>query len=179
MSLTGFSLVGGPAYNNAKAARDVLAALDVPYVTASAVEFQTLEQWRADTRGFTPVEATMMVAIPELDGGIMPTMFGGKSTAAGNEHRRDMVAHMERAAKLAARVEKFVQLRRRARADRRLAIILFNFPPNAGSTGTAAYRRRYARRLLAGTSGSAAPRTQPGATSRSASPCRHYTAGWR
>ncbi|MFX8262660.1 cobaltochelatase subunit CobN, partial [Acinetobacter baumannii] len=32
VSLTGFSLVGGPAYNDAKAAEDVLAALDVPYL---------------------------------------------------------------------------------------------------------------------------------------------------
>ena len=34
VSLTGFSLVGGPAYNDAHAAEEVLAALDVPYVTA-------------------------------------------------------------------------------------------------------------------------------------------------
>ncbi|MFX7705220.1 cobaltochelatase subunit CobN, partial [Acinetobacter baumannii] len=31
VSLTGFSLVGGPAYNDSKAAEDILATLDVPY----------------------------------------------------------------------------------------------------------------------------------------------------
>ena len=45
VSLTGFSLVGGPAYNDAKAAEDMLAGLDVPYLAAQPVEFQTLEQW--------------------------------------------------------------------------------------------------------------------------------------
>ena len=45
VSLTGFSLVGGPAYNDADAAEEVLARLDVPYVAAHPVEFQTLEQW--------------------------------------------------------------------------------------------------------------------------------------
>jgi hypothetical protein len=35
-----------------------------------AVEFQNLEQWEASERGLSPVEATMMVAIPELDGAI-------------------------------------------------------------------------------------------------------------
>ena len=47
----------------------MLARLDVPYVAAQPLEFQTLEQWQAVTpRGLSPVEATIMVAIPELDG---------------------------------------------------------------------------------------------------------------
>ena len=40
---------------------------------------------------------------------------------------------------LAARVAKLVALRRSERASRKVAIVLFNFPPNAGTTGTAAY----------------------------------------
>ena len=64
VSLTGFSLVGGPAYNDAKAAEEVLAHLDVPYVAAHPVEFQTLDQWGASDRGMLPVESTIMVAIP-------------------------------------------------------------------------------------------------------------------
>jgi magnesium chelatase subunit H len=50
-----------------------------------------------------------------------------------------MVVHEERAATLAARVARLVALRRSERADRRLAVVLFNFPPNAGATGSAAY----------------------------------------
>lgn len=38
VSLTGFSLVGGPAYNDAKAAEQMLAALDVPYLAAHPLE---------------------------------------------------------------------------------------------------------------------------------------------
>ena len=143
VSLTGFSLVGGPAYNNAKAAQETLAELDVPYVAAHPVEFQTLQQWQADDRGLTPVEATMMVAIPELDGAIWPMTFGGRSTAELGG-RRDMSAHPERAAMLAARVARLVALRLTARGERKIAVVLFNFPPNAGSTGTAAYLSVYA-----------------------------------
>ena len=139
VSLTGFSLVGGPAYNDARAAEDMLAQLDVPYVAAHPLEFQTVEQWEADARGLTPVEATMMVAIPELDGAIWPMTFGGRSSTAARGAQRDMAGHPERAAMLAARVARLVQLRRTPRSDRKLAVLLFNFPPNAGSTGTAAY----------------------------------------
>jgi magnesium chelatase subunit H len=137
LSLTGFSLVGGPAYNDSKAAEDTLASLDVPYLAAHPVEFQTLEEWEASERGLMPVESTIMVAIPELDGSTGPMVFGGRSSKSDSQ--KDMVAHPERADMLAARVAKLVALRLAARENRKLGIVLFNFPPNAGNTGTAAY----------------------------------------
>ena len=153
VSLTGFSLVGGPAYNDAHAAEEVLAQLDVPYLAAHPVEFQTLEQWGGSDRGLLPVESTIMVAIPELDGATGPTVFGGRAGAPGTTchgcHRecgftaeqgtRDMHSCPERAQTLAARVSRLVALRRSERAERRVGLVLFNFPPNAGNVGTAAF----------------------------------------
>jgi magnesium chelatase subunit H len=139
VSLTGFSLVGGPAYNDARAAEEMLARLDVPYVAAHALEFQTLDQWQASDRGLVPVEATMMVAIPELDGAVGPMVFGGRRAARLDARARDMQPHPERARALAARVARLVALRRTPRNERRLGIVLFNFPPNGGATGTAAH----------------------------------------
>jgi magnesium chelatase subunit H len=138
VSLTGFSLVGGPAYNDARAAEEMLAALDVPYLATLSVEFQSLEQWQASERGLMPVEATIMVAIPELDGSTGPMVFGGRSSE-NDGSSRDMHVHGERADTLAARVDRLVSLRRTPRDQRKVAIVLFNFPPNAGNTGTAAY----------------------------------------
>jgi magnesium chelatase subunit H len=137
VSLTGFSMVGGPAYNDSQSAQDLMAGLDVPYVSAHPVEFQTVEQWQGCERGLLPVEATIMVAIPELEGATSPMVFGGRSAASGGS--KDMVVIAERAAMLAARVSKLVALRRSARADRKVGIVLFNFPPNAGNTGSAAF----------------------------------------
>jgi magnesium chelatase subunit H len=153
VSLTGFSLVGGPAYNDAKAAEDVLAELDVPYLAVHPVEFQTLDQWGGSSRGLLPVESTIMVAIPELDGATGAMVFGGRANAAhiactGCSHAcrfenevdsHDMHSCIERADALAARVGKLVDLRRSERAERRVAAVVFNFPPNAGATGTAAF----------------------------------------
>ena len=140
VSLTGFSLVGGPAYNDSAAAQELLARLDVPYVAAHPVEFQTLEQWQASDRGLMPVEATMMVAIPELDGSTGPMVFGGRSAqAAETDRSRDMQAQPERATMLAARIERLIRLRQTPPAERKIAAVVFNFPPNAGNTGTAAY----------------------------------------
>lgn len=153
VSLTGFSLVGGPAYNDARAAEDILARLDVPYVAAHPLEFQTLEQWGAGERGLMPVESTIMVAIPELDGATGMTTFGGRSDSAGakctgcqrgcvfppSTTARDMQTCVERAESLAARVDKLVAMKRAERAERKVAVVLFNFPPNAGNIGTAAH----------------------------------------
>ena len=153
VSLTGFSLVGGPAYNDAKAAEEVLAKLDVPYVAAHPVEFQTLDQWGGSDRGLLPVESTIMVAIPELDGSTSPIVFGGRPGAAGvtctgchhactfgeSTNAQDMHSCPERAIMLAARVSKLVALKHSQHQERKVAIVLFNFPPNAGNIGSAAY----------------------------------------
>ena len=153
VSLTGFSLVGGPAYNDAKAAEEVLARLDVPYVAAHPAEFQTLEQWGGSDRGLLPVESTIMVAIPELDGSTSPILFGGRPGTAGvtctgchhactfkaTDTAQDMHSCPERALMLAARVSKLVALRRTECSLRKVAIVIFNFPPNAGNIGSAAY----------------------------------------
>ena len=139
VSLTGFSLVGGPAYNDSRAAENILASLDLPYIAAHPLEFQTIEQWSASDRGLMPVEATIMVAIPELDGATGPMVFGGRSSQLGEDSGRDMRPIPGRAAMLAARVDKLAALRKTSLANRKVAIVLFNFPPNAGSVGTAAF----------------------------------------
>ena len=79
VNLTGFSLVGGPAYSDAQAARDVLGKLDLPYLAAHAIEFQTIEDWAHRPQGLLPLESTMMVAMPELDGSTVPSVFGGRA----------------------------------------------------------------------------------------------------
>ena len=127
VSLSGFSLVGGPAYNDARAAEDMLVKLDVPYLAAQPVEFQTLEEWEDSERGLHPIETTMMIAIPELDGAAGGVVFGGRSIADQGE--RSMQVHAERAAMLAARVARQVALRQTPKHDRKVAIVLFNFPP--------------------------------------------------
>ena len=145
VSLTGFSLVGGPAYNDSAAAVKLLKVLDVPYVSAHPLEFQTLEQWGSSSQGLGPIETTMLIALPELDGATNPTVFAGRhgehsgsNTAIASNNKR-MAPCSERIKKLAARVEKLAYLRRGRVDQKKVAIVLFGFPPNAGAAGTAAY----------------------------------------
>jgi magnesium chelatase subunit H len=153
VSLTGFSLVGGPAYNDSPAAVAALTALDVPYVAAHPLEFQTLGQWQASPGGLGPVETTMLIALPEIDGASNPTVFAGRHgaegctgcgrscQAAGPEalQTRAMAPCPERVEALADKVARLARLRASQARDRKLAIVLYGFPPNAGAAGTAAY----------------------------------------
>jgi magnesium chelatase subunit H len=152
VSLTGFSLVGGPAYNDSPAAVQALSSLDVPYIAAHPLEFQTLAQWAASESGLGPVETTMLVALPEIDGATNPTVFAGRHEQAGCTgcaHRcqppteplatRAMAPCHERIAALVDKTARLTRLRRTGAADRKVAIVLYGFPPNAGAAGTAAY----------------------------------------
>ena len=153
VSLTGFSLVGGPAYNDSPAAVAALEALDVPYLAAHPLEFQTLGQWGGAGGGLGPVETTMLVALPEIDGATNPTVFAGRHDAGGcNGCARncpgpsaDMVAARamapcsERIEALAEKTARLAQLRRSDVTKRKVAVVLYGFPPNAGAVGTAAY----------------------------------------
>ena len=149
VSLTGFSLVGGPAYNDSDAAVATLTDLDLPYIAAQPLEFQTLDQWSTGGQGLSPIESTMLIALPEIDGATNPTVFAGrhgtngctgcahKCAAAGDV--KAMAPCVERVDALAEKAMNLATLRRKSNADKNVGIVLFGFPPNAGAIGTAAY----------------------------------------
>ena len=149
VSLTGFSLVGGPAYNDSPAAIAALTALDVPYVAAHPLEFQTLGQWANAPQGLGPIETTMLIALPEIDGATNPTVFAGRHgldgctgcshMCKGSVDSRAMSPCFERVASLAEKTQRMAKLRQTKNADKKVGIVLFGFPPNAGAAGTAAY----------------------------------------
>ncbi|SIS68452.1 magnesium chelatase subunit H [Phaeovulum vinaykumarii] len=149
VSLTGFSLVGGPAYNDSAAAVEALQKLDVPYVAAHPLEFQTLGQWAAANGGLSPVETTMLIALPEIDGATNPTVFAGRHSLEGCDgcgrscrpktEGKSMVPCSERVTVLADKIVRLALLRRSQVAERRVGVVLYGFPPNAGAVGTAAY----------------------------------------
>jgi magnesium chelatase subunit H len=66
-----------------RAAVEVLQGLDLPYIAAHPLEFQTLQQWAQSSGGLGPVETTMLIALPEIDGATNPTVFGGRHGDGG------------------------------------------------------------------------------------------------
>ncbi|KAG5552447.1 hypothetical protein RHGRI_010502 [Rhododendron griersonianum] len=124
ISLTGFALVGGPARQDHPKAIEALMKLDVPYIVALPLVFQTTEEWLNSTLGLHPIQVALQVALPELD---------GKSHAL---HKR--------VEQLCTRAIRWAELKRKSKAEKKLAITVFSFPPDKGNVGTAAYLNVFA-----------------------------------
>ncbi|KAM7270306.1 hypothetical protein ACFE04_029520 [Oxalis oulophora] len=134
VSLTGFALVGGPARQDHPRAIEALMKLDVPYIVALPLVFQTTEEWLNSTLGLHPIQVALQVALPELDGGMEPIVFAGRDPRTGKSH-----ALHKRVDQLCTRAIKWGSLKRKTKADKKLAITVFSFPPDKGNVGTAAY----------------------------------------
>ncbi len=133
VSLTGFSFVGGPAMNDSAAAVEFLRALNRPFRSAVSLDVQTIEAWRASLTGLNPVQAGMQIAIPEIDGATEPFVYGGMSDESAAP-----VPLAARCQRIARRLKRWQHLQTAPRADLRLALVAFCFPPNKGNIGTAA-----------------------------------------
>jgi magnesium chelatase subunit H len=130
----GFPLVGGPAGSTKpghyrEQSAEILQALNVPYMITQPLQMQDEQHWRAN--GVAPMQAVIMFDLPEMDGSIAPVTLGA---IRGQE----IVATPDRLARAARQAAGWARLRRIPVADRRVAIVLYNFPPGLGRLGTAA-----------------------------------------
>ena len=134
VSTIGFPLVGGPAGSmeagrREEVAQRILRARNVPYVVAAPLLIQDLHSWTR--QGIGGLQGVVLFALPELDGAIDPVPLGG---LVGD--RIHLIP--ERLKRLTGRLNAWIALRRKPPAERRVAIVLYGFPPGYGATGTAA-----------------------------------------
>jgi len=134
INLTGFALVGGPASQDHPKAIETLKGLDVPYICAVPLVFQSFEEWQNSELGLHPIQVALQVSLPEIDGAIEPIIFAGREGATGRS-----VPLSDRVELLANRALKWASLRKKKNADKKISITVFSFPPDKGNVGTAAY----------------------------------------
>ncbi|MCS7146767.1 MAG: magnesium chelatase subunit H [Geminocystis sp.] len=134
VSLTGFALVGGPARQDHPKAIESLRRLNRPYMVALPLVFQTTEEWEESDLGLHPIQVALQIAIPELDGAIEPIVLSGRDGATGRA-----ITLQDRVEAIAKRALKWVNLRKKPKSEKKIAITVFSFPPDKGNVGTAAY----------------------------------------
>jgi len=134
VNLTGFALIGGPASQDHKKAALVLKDLNVPYLCAVPLVFQSFEEWQSSELGLHPIQVALQVSLPEIDGAIEPIIFAGREGATGRS-----VPLADRVNLLADRSLKWANLKNKEKKDKKIAITIFSFPPDKGNVGTAAY----------------------------------------
>ncbi|KST69922.1 magnesium chelatase subunit H [Mastigocoleus testarum] len=134
VSTIGFPLVGGPAGSmeagrQTQIAVNILTAKNVPYIVAAPLLIQDIHSWTR--QGIGGLQSVVLYALPELDGAIDTVPLGG---LVGE----DIYLVPERVQRLIGRVQSWVNLRQKPASERKIAIILYGFPPGYGATGTAA-----------------------------------------
>jgi magnesium chelatase subunit H len=134
VSTIGFPLVGGPAGSmeagrQVEVAKRILGTKNVPYIVSAPLLIQDIHSWTR--QGIGGLQSVVLYALPELDGAIDPVPLGG---LVGEK----IYLIPERAARLTGRLKYWIQLRQTAAAERRIAVVLYGFPPGYGAVGTAA-----------------------------------------
>lgn len=134
VSTIGFALVGGPAGStapglSAKIANDILGSMNVPYIVAQPLYVQDFDAWQQT--GVGPMQSTVLYALPEMDGSIDPVVIG----ALHNGGFRTAPDRLERLTTLA---RNWIALRHMPNKDKRLAIVVYDYPPGLGRKATAA-----------------------------------------
>lgn len=134
VSTIGFPLVGGPAGSmeggrQVELAKRILATKNVPYFVAAPLLIQDIHSWTR--QGIGGLQSVVLYALPELDGAIDPVPLGG---LVGE----DIYLVPDRAKRLTSRIKNWVKLRQTPPSKRKIAIILYGFPPGYGAAGTAA-----------------------------------------
>ncbi|MDB9522878.1 magnesium chelatase subunit H [Dolichospermum circinale CS-1225] len=134
VSTIGFPLVGGPAGSmeagrQVEVAKRILAAKNVPYIVAAPLLIQDIYSWTR--QGVGGLQSVVLYALPELDGAIDTIPLGG---LVGEQ----IYLIPERIQRLTNRVKSWVSLRQKPISERKIAIILYGFPPGYGAVGTAA-----------------------------------------
>ena len=134
VSTIGFPLVGGPAGSmeagrQVEVAGKILRAKNVPYIVAAPLLIQDIHSWTR--QGIGGLQSVVLYALPELDGAIDTIPLGG---LVGNE----IYLIPERVQRLTGRLQQWISLRQKPLSERKIAIVLYGFPPGYGATGTAA-----------------------------------------
>ena len=134
VSTVGFPLVGGPAGSmeagrQAEVAQGILGAKNIPYFVAAPLLIQDIASWVKS--GVGGLQSTILYALPELDGAIDTVALGG---LCGD----NIYLTRERVFALSNRLKQWHALRRTDRSERKIAVMLYGFPPGVGATGTAA-----------------------------------------
>ncbi|SDH71723.1 cobaltochelatase subunit CobN [Pseudomonas panipatensis] len=111
---------------------------DVPVLQAIC-SLDNTAQWRASAQGLGPRDLAMHVALPELDGRLITRPISFKGLAWRSERSQsDVVCYlphlpgMDVVAELARR---WILLARKANADKRIALVLANYPTRDGRIG--------------------------------------------
>jgi cobaltochelatase CobN len=134
-----FRIEGGPSGGDYKRTIEDLKRLNVPILKPITTVGAPVKDWIESVKGVSPIYSALAVSLPEMDGAIEPIMLA--AFEAGDE-RGDVggiKAIPGRVGKVARRAAAWGRLRKKSNAEKKIAYILYNYPPGKATVGSAAY----------------------------------------
>ncbi len=119
-------------------ASSLLNKIDIPVINIISLYGRSEADWRASPQGLSLFEGTFSLATPELAGAVAPTVVGTKEKETSNESGLTAIvtspidAQVTRAVSRALR---YVDLRETPNAEKRVALMYYNYPPGKANIG--------------------------------------------
>jgi magnesium chelatase H subunit len=139
VSLLNFRLEGGPLGGDYEACLAFCQRMNVPLIKALTLGLTSLVEWQQSQTGLTPIETTLSLCLPELDGLIEGRLISAKKEEGSPERPVKVNQPLdERIARASTRITNWVALRKKRNEDKKIAFILYNYPPGKDRIGNAA-----------------------------------------
>ncbi len=142
VNMSSFRLNVGPRGGDPGGTIADLKKLNVPVFHPVPMNRKKISDWREE-ESLMPNEVIINVILPELDGCIEPIPISGLQSHGYDEVRGvDMQGAApieERVDKIARRVLSWLRLRNKPNVEKKVAFILYNYPPGEDNIGGAAY----------------------------------------
>jgi cobaltochelatase CobN len=116
----------------------LLQKLDVAIVNVITLNSQTRAQWEASAQGLDLAERSWQVGGAEFAGALAPTVVATKERVRDAATSLDIVQETpvpERVERAAARAVRWADLRSKPTADKRVAVMYYNYPPGKENVG--------------------------------------------
>ncbi len=143
VNLQYFQLNGGPFGGDSSITMDLYHKLDVPQFSPIIQFDQPLEEYRSSQEGILPINQIIAIVMPELDGRFEMMTVGcmkslGYSELIGSDVL-EVVPLKENIHLTSARIKKWLALRKKLNSKKKVAVIIYNYPPGEDKIGNAAY----------------------------------------
>ena len=116
----------------------ILSRINAPVFIPLTAHSITIDQWQRSERGISPIRVAWQVCVPEQNGGMEPTMVGGKSPArlkGMTDVVYDTVPMPENIDFLIRRMKAWHNLQAKPAGKKKIAVLYWNHPPGKQNVG--------------------------------------------
>lgn len=143
INLQYFQLNGGPFGGNNLPTMDLYRKMNIPQINPVINFDLNVEEYEQSKQGISPINQIIAVIMPELDGriemmtvGCMEHLGDSEAIASGVY---DIIPLKENIKVVANRVRSWLRLRKKTNGEKRIALILYDYPPGEATLGNASY----------------------------------------